>query len=288
MEDFRKAVFPTLFTFVLTLAVTTLISYYTGPRGEVSKTEGVFIAGKEYTILDIRNYSSSTLNGLTINIPIKIELNDIDISTPLSVEVIKNVVSSSTHKQIMVSGIPPNNSSKLILPASSGVAVVNHEEKNMDQSEHGLFEDPIDKIIFDAFLMACVYSLLFFIFETKQIKREKNIEKNRDLISKELSDVKKELEYKQEKIAKELHETRNHVSRTKILLMARLHDYSRELEFWRNTIRKVIYRDSGCKKEAESIIDKVTEELKTYQTRVKDPDECFKAVECMSSMLSKK
>lgn len=289
MEDYKKAVVPSLIIFLFTFIFQYIMDYYKGPRGEIIKTEGLYISGSEFTILDIRNYSKSMLNDLIINIPTNLNLDNINISTPLFIENVDTISHSYTHKQIKVSGIPPEYSTKIVIPVSSGIDIVNYEEKNMKLQSSTLVKDPIYERILSPFIIAFIYTISFFCFELIQIRREKRIILEKDSLSEKLSDIKKEFEKEREKIVDELNNSKNQVSRVKILLMARLSDYAKELDFWRNTIRKIMYKKTNIEPSSEQIIEVVTDELKTYQTRMEKFDENnFKTIEYMASMLSKK
>lgn len=61
-----------------------------------------------------------------------------------------------------------------------------------------------------------------------------------------------------------------------ILYLARLGDYSKELNFWRDTIRKITYNSTNKNNGTESIIDIVTKSLKTYRTRGTDDEKTLR------------
>lgn len=56
------------------------------------------------------------------------------------------------------------------------------------------------------------------------------------------------------------------LTRIRVLLMARLDDYSRELEFWRNTIRKLVLASGEDRKSAEQLLKQVSKSLGTHHT----------------------
>ena len=73
--------------------------------------------------------------------------------------------------------------------------------------------------------------------------------------------------------------------RYKTLMLARLADYSKELEFWRDTVRKVLYTALGDNKAADKLIESVSSNLKTYQTRSRT-DIDFSTVEALARLLA--
>jgi hypothetical protein len=55
--------------------------------------------------------------------------------------------------------------------------------------------------------------------------------------------------------------------RIKILLLARISDYAKELQFWRDTVRKVLYQTSHEQSTSEKLINQVTQALGTHTAR---------------------
>ncbi len=84
-----------------------------------------------------------------------------------------------------------------------------------------------------------------------------------------------------EEIRKETDEVKKLYERKKAILIRRVSDYSKELEFWRNTIRKVLYDRLSTEKEAEIIITHVTNRLGTYGTRDSSAEE-YETIEAMA------
>ena len=54
--------------------------------------------------------------------------------------------------------------------------------------------------------------------------------------------------------------------RIKIRFVKTISDYAKELEFWKDTIRKILYESNKNKIESEDIFKMVTLNLKTYNT----------------------
>jgi hypothetical protein len=67
-------------------------------------------------------------------------------------------------------------------------------------------------------------------------------------------------------------------AKLRILLLSRINDYAKELDFWRNTIRSMM-----PKSDAEQIIGTVTDTLKTYGTRRNRLD--FEAIKVAAAIL---
>ena len=70
----------------------------------------------------------------------------------------------------------------------------------------------------------------------------------------------------------------------KRLLLSRLADYSRELSFWRDSLRKALGPSPDGTRRAESVIDAITDNLKTYGTREHSPRD-FRTLEVLSDLI---
>lgn len=89
------------------------------------------------------------------------------------------------------------------------------------------------------------------IEETQKELIEKNIKDNKSI---------QKLESNLEKLQKES-------AKIKILYVSRISEYAKELSFWRDTIRKIMYNSESKNLNSELIIDTVIKSLKTYHTR---------------------
>jgi hypothetical protein len=163
-------------------------------------------------------------------------------------------------------------------------------------------QNPIASSLIDAFGRALLYSLIFgfflFYIQTRLDESDQKHQKRVAEVREELDKAKIEernLVEKQEKLGeettrtvddlrKEINEVRKADARIRILQGARLGDYSKELDFWRDTIRKVLYQSSSDEKISEMLIRQVTESLKTYGTLESSKD--YDAIAAMAKLLT--
>ncbi len=75
-------------------------------------------------------------------------------------------------------------------------------------------------------------------------------------------------------------------ARVKVILLARMSDYSRELNFWRDTVRKVLYGMTGGKEAGESLVKHVTESLQTHRARTGVEDD-FDTMKVLAGLMLK-
>lgn len=137
-----------------------------------------------------------------------------------------------------------------------------------------------------------VYAILFglatYFVERRAIKLQRSLDsvderlqssdkKNEDL-ARTYDEGKKEMKVK-------IRAIEDRVTKQRLYLLARLSDYSRELTFWRDTIRKMLYQAGAEKKTVENILDQVTTTLRTYGTR-EDWQSELKTIEIAARLLA--
>jgi hypothetical protein len=102
----------------------------------------------------------------------------------------------------------------------------------------------------------------------------------------ELKKIQAEAATKIQHLTATLDTNSNSLSRIKVLLLARLADYAKELEFWRNTMAKFVLAAGGVKQDVEIINKQVTDSLKTFGTRGRGADD-FEAIKALAGMLQR-
>lgn len=68
-------------------------------------------------------------------------------------------------------------------------------------------------------------------------------------------------------------------------MLSRLSDYSKELTFWKDTLKKILYKTETRSSSSEVIFDTVTETLKTYGTRKNYKDVDFDTLTVLQGIL---
>jgi len=97
-----------------------------------------------------------------------------------------------------------------------------------------------------------------------------------EFIDKELNRTREQLH----KVGEELKEIKLIWARHRLILLRRISDYRKELDFWRDSIRKAIYQQSGNDL-SDGIILEITKKLGTYGTcdsRIFDDSEALKVI----------
>ncbi len=254
-------------TFIATLTLNTAVEYFDDAKGTVSVSDATLINGQAYVVVTCANYTDNLINGLLIKTPKTITVSDIFASE--QVEVIESVATKSSKRYFQISKIPPHTLTRLTILVSNQtpdipVSVMNAESLGLKfKSEYDLTSH-LWSALKNALIAAAIYSMMMFIFYYLH-------EVNRDKIYWKFKQLSKETESQNDLLRKRIEDIESYYTKMKLLLLARISDYAKELSFWQNTIRLMATSEEN-KKNAEEIVNKITETLKTYGTNADNLD----------------
>ena len=126
--------------------------------------------------------------------------------------------------------------------------------------------------------------LLLSLKEAEEISRKTGPDEAE--IAAERDKAQKETAAELDKLRAEVSTLGNNGIRLRILLLARLTDHAKELDFWRNTMAKLVLTAGGTKQDVEAINKQITDNLKTFTTRSRDAhdfDTITAVTECSSA-----
>jgi hypothetical protein len=257
-------------TFIVTLILNFFVNFYSNDRGVISVSSPVKIGEATLVVVTIENQSKSVLSGLVLEVPSTISLETVSSEPALSLEEISSS-SKGLSRLVSISQVRPGHVSRIYFrqtsPGTSAIRISNPDASGLKIREDDNLESPLRTAFFSALFMAFVYACVQAVFSYDIFKRQK-------ALSQQASDLKErhtretaENGEKLEVIQQELRQTRALITKQRLLLQARLQDYSIELTFWRNSVRSFFLRSSADSKEAEKLIETVTSQLKTHGTR---------------------
>lgn len=238
-----------------------------------------------FTSININAFED--IDDLRVSIPVTMRTEQIKSNKSIKIKIIKNNIGTSNGSVLEIDKISSDNNVELILVTNEKIStkeiVVNGKGNEIDVEHAADMEDPIKGEIRSLALNALIYALFMgiAIYVSKR-DRDKKIVSSREKIDEVREEMRvieeKRLELKEEidnqkKVAEDQRKAIDKVSieaqKRNILLQAKLHDYRKELSFWRDTIRKIIYQLPDGKDKAEQLIRIVSSSLKTYQTNEK-------------------
>ncbi|MBL8077654.1 MAG: hypothetical protein JNM55_06815 [Anaerolineales bacterium] len=299
MKKLADTIITVVITFLISLVLTTITNYITQDSGEAEFGTPIKVEEKYYVPIVFSNYSDRIIGNLIISIPEELDSSVIPSSKPINVSNLLTNVGGNGSKNIRLDGFEPKTATQILIPISSidqveKIRFINPEEVRFLVIEKNIVESPIkssfSRVLSNSIFTSLVYGIVIFwalsTIEKDKTERDEKIKELREDIKsseekqqKANDDLMKQLEDDDKQI-KKIKET---AQRIKLSLIARISDYAKELEFWRDTIRKILYESGKDKRSVEMIIDTVTSSLKTYGTQEKFFD--FNAIEVMARQL---
>ncbi|HEQ3553603.1 hypothetical protein ACX3X3_13740 [Bacillus subtilis] len=228
------------------------------------------------------------IDKLRITLPGKLTDKQISTNKPIQVKTANNNVGYEDYTDFYISKITSKSSVQLIIntdkPLENNDIAIDKNGNNISVNYESTVKNPAFEQLRSIILNAVVYFILFSII----ISREKRDRKKKTLEIKEGLDI---LKSQNDKLVQDQNNTIERVKKAEddakkrqLLLQAKLHDYKKELSFWRNTIRKMLYKMPDGDKKAEKLIESVTDSLKTYNTNEKNEHE-FETLKVAAALL---
>jgi hypothetical protein len=298
-------------TFIVTGILSIAVQYWALEHGTVTIGPTINLAGKLYMPVDIVNYSSQALEKLRLSVPSATAPDSIVTTRPLNIEPAKDVTGTHTQKRLLISGLEARQLTRLLIPiASEGdarlVELLNGAELNLKPVPAANVSYPILIVLRDAAISALFTTVLYTIFVywlyDRLDRRDRQLKETREETDRQLKEMREELDKfradatagfdrlradataENSRLQANLSTVGNSNSRLRILLLARLADYAKELDFWRNTMAKLVLTAGGSKQDVEAINKQITESLKTFTTRSRAADD-FDTITAVASML---
>ncbi len=290
MKPLANTIVAVVVTFIITLSLQTALSYVTQSKGTVAISPAGTIQQQFYVSVDIANYGAEPINNIILSIPRSTVIQGITSSNPVQLDVLPDAIGTELRKRLTISGIEPRRVTKLLIPISNQdndnlVQVINDKQVGLTLSPVANLESPVATALSSslqyAIIAAIAYGIYAFWILTDVKHRSDESQKKAVRLE---EDIKKAQE-KQEELVKESSKMQKDVIRVRLLLLARLQDYAKELDFWRDTIRKILYQATHEEMTATTLINQVTETLKTYGTHDRQFD--FEAITMLANLVSK-
>jgi len=281
MSKTMESIIQALISTIIALILPVVMIMFTQEDGMIFINDPIEIdEGTYISTIELVNYSSKSFSNLEILVPGKI----IEIIKPDGfLGEASNGVGDSNFGKFKISTFPAKKQGQLVIKYSA-----NHSSRilfndlgnnKIKESTYDSSLNPYKSFFKDILVYAVVFSVYFLVLQFLRMKYEKE-HRNR---TEKLEISNNELKLELAEIRKEVDRIKQVATKYRLLYSARISDYKKELEFWQDTIRKIMY--SNC--ESENLFNMVTDNLKTYRTKRKDDDIKFDYLEIVST-LSKK
>jgi hypothetical protein len=283
MGKWAEIVVNSLTSSIITFLVTVGIGLSMMPNGIVYIDDPIKISNNYLVTVGIINYTDKILDDILVELPGKIKGVHINRELEYSIE---KYHTSGHGEFIRIKRITEKTNNQLVIeyePSGERVIQVsnlrNNNLKLIKKTEYlNPFKESIRFAAISGILYAIVMGLTYYFFSIQQEKRKEGYEREiknvkdiledrKDEIERVLSDG-KELKREQEDLKKKLKDTETRYHKYRLLYVARISEYRKELDFWRDTLRKTINNSEI----SEKIIKEITASLKTYGTLYSDDD----------------
>ncbi len=277
---------PAALTFALTLTVPILLDFLSMPNLSVDVSSSVLDGNQYTTIVTIENSSETVYH-------------DVDLYLTNNVVTFVHTLEEVqfSDNSILIQEILPESSSVLMVKSEG---LIDKEHFFVDEEYSANINFPFGgmRLYILGLLFACIQFVIVAVslyFSDKMLSKRMYAsdlrwdEKQRALIMKcdeiseaiaqkttenaelneQIEQISADIDSQKEEAKVQLRDARLLSKRLTIYYQLRNSELQKELSFWRNTLRKVLYSKEQNFIVADSIIETVTEELKTYTTREK-------------------
>lgn len=274
LESAASAIIVLIITFVFS----STIQYITGDKGIVRLSDAIEIEkGKYQVITDIINFSDKSFDKIKIQVPQDIALDQVKSNQPIKINKLSNNLGNNSGSVFEIERVAENEKLHISILFNKEIDVNKIKiEKNNNPIKIEYINNstiPLRSEILPSIIMAILYAIVTGAMTYIQLVKKEQINRKVEKLEKQLDKI--ELEGK---------EKYNSYNKKFLILMSRLRDYSKELNFWKDTIRKIIYQSKDKNINAEVVINSVTKSLKTYQTKTDEIDN-FESINILAKML---
>ena len=281
MKDTSSLILNIIVTFVCTLFLQTLVSYSMKGNGEIQYSILAKSKNDHQAVITISNTSKSAISDLKIIVPTGVDTKEIISSNPIKVDTSEHNLTDQDLKLLSVSIIPPSTRTTILIPLHQDSQCC--EFANLDRLQltenNGLYLDPPLLAAFKrGFEIAFIFMLIYipitiYVFQ-KLRETSTKLDESHDKIeeaSNKIKDLQDSVTIEHRKIRRKSHKeiAKVHLRSAKIkaTLVRTISDYSKELNFWKDTIRKMLYDLSVDTKTADRLFESITDTLETYRTQ---------------------
>lgn len=255
-------------TIIVFVATTFIENYFILPVGEIIVGEPIVNDQKIELPITINNYSKRTVKDLRLSLPPTLNDSNIISSNSLTItQIPSTTVTGGTIYSL--SDIDATSVTSMLITSTdmnliNKVKFKNYSEKNLSLvSSSDQNEAPLSRSMKRMGIYAITFALinfisLFYLEKILAIERRK-IAELEVKISESIEDG--------ESLKSESKLVTARVDKLKLVMLKKITDLSNELDFWKNTIRKILYKCSDRKIDPEQLFDAVSESLETHSSK---------------------
>lgn len=245
---------------ILGLLLSVAVQWVTMESAIVNVSASAELDGQYLTVVSIQNLEDKTLSDLSLYIDAEIDILSIKSNSTFNLQ----------HQYIKSDSISPKSEYTVAIwteqPILKDQITVESDYKirlNYSQSSTPFIVQILWAIAIAGVVMIIGSSFTLWFSKKRTMQIENHIREVEEKSEKCRADTKKlsdEIDVQKEQSKKAIHELR-------LYYVARISDLQKELSFWRDTVRKILYNSQNEFQTADKVIQTVTSKLKTYTTQ---------------------
>lgn len=283
MDKFKYELLAIIVAFFVTLSFNTFVDWLNSDDGNIIIQSLDAKSGEKISIIHIENFTQKTINNLKLVVSTSTDISNISSSSPIQISHEKNNLLNQDNKLLIISLIPSQTVTTIVIPSSFCSPINNKELKMVDHTNQKA-TSPIYKAFMDGLQTAIIYTVIFFFVLLWEKARLDALQIRINRTEKAISEAHDQTENMRIEMNRVIKETTNRLAKQRIILLKRISDYSKELNFWRNTIKQILRNNFSKSDDVNLIITEITKELRTYGTNGKFAQE-LETIEEMADYL---
>ncbi|WP_250507113.1 hypothetical protein [Caballeronia sp. GAFFF3] len=257
MSKYVNTVVTLIVTFVVTLALNASSNYFASEKGTLNISRPLTVGGKIQYVVSIENYSSRFINGIILEIPAGISQENVSSDSSIKLEDFEKGTAERAGS-LKINQISPRRTTTIVLVGTrdsmtQSVHALNTSESGLALQQDDELISPVSRALKEAILVSIIQAVSVAIGAYYLSGSHKKLSNAAEELKKNLDDTNTKIR-----------ELREASTKIKILLLGKISDYSKELDFWRNLIKESLGRESLRTGDAEKIFEHVRKSLKTY------------------------
>ena len=256
MNKIRDTILTVITTLVLNWMIFTGGARLFESKGAVSIGDPTEVSGVLLEEVEISNWRGEPLNGVLLSVPSGVGAAQLSCAQPLEIVEVPGVAGGAS-RRLKVSGVAPNSVARVLVAVPRGasggsLAVVNAEVLGLGAGDRAPEWWRLDPRLGFPMLLNCA-AIGFTFWVHLGLKQE-------------MAESRRRLDSTKASLDSHSREVQATYLRHKLLLVARISAYRRELEFWRDAVRQILYKHGVSKADRETFLRGVSDALKTQLT----------------------
>ncbi|WP_337034733.1 hypothetical protein [Paenibacillus illinoisensis] len=293
----KDSLLPAIVTTVIAFAFNMFVAYFARTDLIIHVGEAVKVKEDYQVSVGFFNQGKKDIHKLNMILPVDIELSDINTSDPIMIR----SLTGGGQNSFELGGISKSQKVQMtiLFPEDVDPAKLNFlsSDISIGVKQFDGMEAPGTKELRSTLVQAVIYLIIFLgfniYFKNQFLKLDKKALEHQTQASQQIEEFRNEIkqtsgmyeerikilnsmqdiaEQQTSSLKKRLDEIESRVVKTRIIHARRIYEYKKELSYWRDTVRKIIYNAGMSEREANKMLEQISVNLKTHRTQKEEHD----------------